>query len=302
MNGTERGAGALNRNKRGWLNNEPLLVLGLVLLTLYFARDLLIPLAMALTLNFLLAPAVIQLERLRLPRLPSVILVVLLASAFLTVVGWVVVRQLLDVASDLPSYRQNIDDKLSTIHAPTTGPFGSAIYGIKILSQDLSGTRAPQPMPAPESDKTRSNPRTHEAARPAPQTSAANSAPAPVVVVQPPISDREYAQQLLKPVIKPVGMLGMVVIFTIYMLVKREDLRNRLLLLAGMSRLNVMTQALNDAARRISSYLLMNVLVNASYGLVFGVGLFLLHVPNATLWGVLLGILRMVPYAGMIIG
>jgi hypothetical protein len=129
-----------------------------------------------------------------------------------------------------------------------------------------------------------------------------NPNPSQVIVVQPPISDRAYAQQILKPFIKPLGMLGMVVIFTIYMLLKREDLRNRLLLLAGIGRLNVMTQALNDAAQRVSSYLLMNVLVNASYGTVFGVGLFLLHVPNATLWGVLLGILRMVPYAGMIIG
>ncbi|QNI35073.1 AI-2E family transporter [Alloacidobacterium dinghuense] len=291
----ERGAGAISRNKHGWLGNEPLLVLGLVLLTLYFARDLFIPLAMALTLNFLLAPAVILLERLRLRRLPAVILVVLLASAFIGVVGWVVVRQLLDVASDLPSYRQNIDEKLSSIHAPTAGPVGSAIYGIKLLNQDLFGAKLSQPLPAPESDKTRNTRRTRAAV-------PTSTAPTQVVVVQPPTSDRAYAQQLLKPIIKPLGMLGMVVIFTIYMLIKREDLRNRLLLLAGMSRLNVMTQALNDAARRISSYLLMNVLVNASYGLVFGIGLFLLHVPNATLWGVLLGILRMVPYAGMIIG
>lgn len=302
MNGTEHGAGAINRNKRGWLNNEPLLVLGLVLLTLYFARDLLIPLAMALSLNFLLAPAVILLERLRLRRLPAVILVVFLASAFIAVIGWVVVRQLLDVASDLPSYRQNIDEKLSSIHTPTTGPVGSAIYGIKVLNQDLLNTNAPQPPALPETDKTGNTRQTRGAARPMPQTSPPNSAPMPVVVVPSTTSDREYAQQLLKPVIKPLGMLGMVVVFTIYMLIKREDLRNRLLLLAGMSRLNVMTQALNDAARRISSYLLMNVLVNASYGLVFGIGLFLLHVPNATLWGVLLGILRMVPYVGMIIG
>ena len=302
MNGTDRGAGAINRNKRGWLSNEPLLVLGLVLLTLYFARDLLIPLAMALSLNFLLAPAVIALERLRLPRLPAVILVVFLASAFMAVVGWVVVRQLLDVASALPSYRQNIDDKLSSIHAPTTGPVGSAIYGIKVLNQELLSANAPPPPVQPETDKTRNTPRTRGTPRSTPQTVPSNSAPTPVVVVPPATSDREYAQQLLKPVIKPLGMLGMVVVFTIYMLFKREDLRNRLLLLAGMSRLNVMTQALNDAARRISSYLLMNVLVNASYGLVFGIGLFLLHVPNATLWGVLLGILRMVPYVGMIIG
>lgn len=279
-----------------------MLVLGLVLLALYFARDLLIPFAMALTLNFLLAPAVIQLERLRLRRLPAVIIVALLASAFLTVVGWVVVRQLLDVASDLPSYRQNIDHKLAEIHAPSNGPVRNAIDGIRTLNQDLSGTQAPQPVQPSESDKTRNSSRTLSTARQTPEANPTSSTPAQVLVVQPPVSDFAYAQQLLKPVIKPVGMLGVVVIFTIYMLIKREDLRNRLLLLAGMSRLNVMTQALNDAARRISSYLLMNVLVNASYGLVFGVGLFLLHVPNATLWGVLLGILRMVPYAGMVIG
>ncbi len=299
MNGTERGASAINRNKRGWLSNEPLLVLGLVLLTLYFARDLLIPLAMALSLNFLLAPAVIYLERLRVPRLPAVLLVVLLASSFIAVTGWVVVRQLLDVASALPGYRQNIDDKLAAIHVPTAGPVGSAIYGISVLNQDLFATKT---QPPPEPEKGRTIRRTGQPERQIPQTSQATSTPAPVVVVQPPVSDFAYAQQLLKPVIKPLGMLGMVVIFTIYMLIKREDLRNRLLLLAGMGRLNVLTQALNDAAQRISSYLLMNVLVNASYGAVFGIGLYLLHVPNATLWGVLLGILRMVPYAGMIIG
>jgi predicted PurR-regulated permease PerM len=254
---------------------------------------------MALTLNFLLAPAVMKLERLRLRRMPAMILVVLLAFSFIGVVGWVVAWQLLNVASALPEYRQNIHDKLASVHVPTSGPLGNALIGVKSLSQDLSGIPAPQPLPPPvELDKSRSSRRP----RAVEQKASANPNPAQVVLVQPPISDRAYAQQLLKPIIKPLGMLGVVVIFTIYMLIKREDLRNRLLLLAGMGRLNVMTQALNDAAQRISSYLLMNVLVNASYGAVFGIGLFLLHVPNATLWGVLLGILRMVPYAGMIIG
>ena len=303
MNSFDLSTGSVGKNRRGWLSNEPLLVLGIVLFALYFARDLFIPFAMALTLNFLLAPAVIYLERLRLRRVPAVVMVVLLASAFLLVVGWVVARQLLDVASDLPSYQQNIDDKLSSIHAPTTGPLGNAIRGVKILADDLSGTPAPQPLPPPEPEGSRATRRQRELERQKLQANAgANPNPAQVVVVQPPISNRAYAQQLLKPVIKPLGMLGMVVVFTIYMLIKREDLRNRVLLLAGMGRLNVMTQALNDAARRISSYLLLNVLVNASYGLVFGFGLFLLHVPNATLWGVMLGLLRMVPYAGMIIG
>ncbi len=298
MNGFDLSTGSVSKNRRGWLSNEPILVLGLVLLTLYFARDLFIPFAMALTLNFLLAPAVIQLERLRVPRVPSVVLVVLLATSFLLIVGWVVARQLIDVASDLPSYQQNIDEKLATIHAPTTGPLGNALRGVKILAQDLSGTPAPQPLPTPESGKSLTR-RERELERQKEQT---NPNPAPVILVQPPISNRAYAQQLLRPILKPLGMLGMVIVFTIYMLIKREDLRNRLLLLAGMGRLNVMTQALNDAARRVSKYLLMNVLINASYGLVFGVGLFLLHVPNATLWGVILGLLRMVPYAGMAIG
>jgi predicted PurR-regulated permease PerM len=286
--------------KRRWLNNEPLLVLGLVLLALYFARDLLIPFAMALTLNFLLAPAVIQLEKLRIRRIPAVILVAITASAIIGGVGWVVVRQLLDVASDLPNYRANIDDKLARIHAPTTGPIANAMNGLRSLGQEFSGTSAPRPLPPPpESEKTRRNRRVREVWQ---QKQEEGQNPQPVVVVPPPVSDLAYAQQLLKPVIKPLGMMGMVFVFTIYMLLKREDLRNRVLLLAGMGRLNVMTQALNDAATRISGYLLLNVLVNASYGVVFGTGLFLLHVPNATLWGVLLAILRMVPYVGMILG
>ncbi len=300
MNGHDRVSGVLHRNKRGWLNNEPLLVLGFALLTLYFARDLLIPFAMALTLNFLLAPAVIQLEKLRIRRIPAVILVVITASAILGGVGWVVARQVLGVASDLPNYRANIHDKLTSIHAPARGPIANAMSGLKALRQEISGTPAPQPLPFPsEVEKTRRSRRGREAEL---QRQETNPNPQPVVVVPPKISDWAYAQQILKPVIKPLGMMGMVFVFTIYMLLKREDLRNRVLLLAGMGRLNVMTQALNDAATRISSYLLLNVLVNASYGLVFGVGLFLLHVPNATLWGVLLAILRMVPYVGMILG
>ncbi|HEX3436146.1 MAG TPA: AI-2E family transporter [Pseudacidobacterium sp.] len=291
----------LHRHKRGWLSNEPMLMLGLVLLTLYFARDLLIPFAMALTLNFLLAPAVIQLEKLRIRRIPAVILVVIAASALLGCVGWVVARQLLSVASELPNYRTNVSDKLAQIHAPTTGPLGDAIKGIELFRQQVSASPTPQPLPSVvESEKARSRrhgreTETQPKVEVVPNPASAGSSPQPA-------SDWAYAQQLLKPVIKPLGMAGMVVIFTIYMLLKREDLRNRLLLLAGMGRLNVLTQALNDAASRISSYLLMNVLVNASYGLVFGIGLFFLHVPYATLWGVLLAILRMVPYAGMILG
>jgi hypothetical protein len=100
------------------------------------------------------------------------------------------------------------------------------------------------------------------------------------------------------PVLAPLGRAGFVLIFAVFMLFKREDLRNRFLRLAGLGRLNVMTQALDDASGRVSRYLLMQLLVNASFGTVFGAGLYLIGVPNPALWGVVAGILRIVPYVG----
>jgi hypothetical protein len=102
--------------------------------------------------------------------------------------------------------------------------------------------------------------------------------------------------------LRPIGTFGVVIVFTIYLLMKREDLRHRILLLAGMGRINVMTQALQEAATRISQYLLFQAAVNAAYGTLFGFGLFLIGVPNAFLWGVLAAILRIVPYVGTATG
>src|SRR6202044_2374003 len=108
----------------------------------------------------------------------------------------------------------------------------------------------------------------------------------------------ESTAELMMRFLRPIGTFGVVVVFTIYLLMKREDLRHRILLLAGMGRISVMTQALQDAATRISQYLLFQAAVNAGYGILFGLGLFLIGVPNATLWGVLAGVLRIIPYVG----
>jgi predicted PurR-regulated permease PerM len=287
------------RSRRGLLTNEPLILLAMVLLGLYLAREVLIPLAMALTLNFLLTPAVAFFERWHLRRISSVVLVVIMASAVVGGVGFVVTRQLLGVVNDLPNYRTNINDKLAALHAPTTGPLSQTATSLRVIGETLSGepeseadTLKSQTSPA------RTSPRSRNAAR---QQPAASTEPTQVLIVTPPESTKQYVRELLTPVLKPLSTLGMVLIFTIYMLLKREDLRNRLLLLAGVGRLNLMTQALNDAAERISRYLVMNVLVNISYGVVFATGLYLLKVPNATLWGALLAILRLVPYAGTMI-
>ncbi len=262
---------SMTRPRRGLLANEPVILLALVLLGLYFARDVLIPLAMAVTLNFLLAPAVIFFERLKLRRVSAVILVVFVAAMVASAVGYIVARQVIGVVNELPNYRQHISHKLSALNMPAEGRFGQTVKSIEEIGETLS------------------------------EENGGGVKATPVRVVPPPEPAGRRLGELLKPVVGPLATLGMVLIFTVYMLLKREDLRNRLLLLAGVGRLNLMTQALNEAAERISRYLVMNVLVNVSFGVIFAIGLYLLKVPNATLWGALLAMLRMVPYAGTMI-
>ncbi|MGC8551013.1 MAG: AI-2E family transporter [Acidobacteriaceae bacterium] len=301
-------ADTLSPTRKTPLASEPLLMFAAGLAALYFGRDIFIPLAMALTLSFLLTPAVMRLERMHLKRGPSVILVVVAAFGVLTVIGWVVSVQMLSVVNALPNYRDNIESKINSIHVPASGPLGQAVSSIKKLSDDLSGAMpvptqpAAQPIEPPTFRHMTRNDLEKEILRLEAQSqSKGSNAPAQVQVVTPPQSLPAYLGSLLLPVVKPLGIFAIVVVFTVYMLFKREDLRNRVLLLAGEGQINVMTRALNDAGQRISTYLIMNVLVNTAYGIVIGMGLYLLHVPNATLWGVLFGLLRLVPYFGVLV-
>jgi predicted PurR-regulated permease PerM len=254
---------------------EPLLLLAVIILTLFFARELLIPLAFALTLTFLLAPAVSRLERYRVPRVIAVALVVIVVFAGVGAVGFVVSRQLLNVAQTLPDYRTNIQKRMASLHSPTERSLEKALDAVNAIGGDLATSAASSVNPAkPE---------------PPPQR---------VRVVDPAQNQIQATADLLLTVLRPVGVILVVVVFTIYLLIKREELRNRLLILAGMGHINLMTQAIQDAATRISQYLLLQFAVNATYGVLFGCGLYVIGVPNATLWGVISGILRIVPYVG----
>lgn len=298
---------SISTSSKSLVATGPLLLFAVVLAALYFGRDIFIPLAMALTLSFLLTPAVMRLERMRLRRGPSVILVVAAAFGVLTVIGWVVSVQMLNVVNALPNYRTNIESKINSIHAPSSGPLGRAVTSIKTLSDELSGAIPSPPTPPRQIEPpsfrhmTRSDLEKEILRLDAQAEAKGNSGPAQVQLVRPQESIPAYLGSMLLPVVKPLGIFVIVVVFTVYILFKREDLRNRLLLLAGEGQINVMTQALNDAGQRISTYLVMNVLVNTAYGIVVGLGLFLLGVPNATLWGVLFGLLRMVPYFGVLV-
>ena len=134
-----------------------------------------------------------------------------------------------------------------------------------------------------------------------PKGTAHPSQPIPVQVTAPPSNLVQDLRTLLGPVAGPLETAGIVVIFTAFMLINREDLRNRLIRLGGQGRLTVVTQALDDASRRLSRYLLLQFLVNACYGGLFGLGLYLMAVPHALLWGVLAALLRLVPYVGTLI-
>jgi predicted PurR-regulated permease PerM len=267
-------------------NLNPVLWIVGAILVLYFARAVLVPLALALTLNFLLTPMVVWLQRRRVRRVPAVALVMLFSIAVVGGMGWVVADQLLQVASNLPKYRQNIRTKIEALHLPPESALGRAADSMKEIDSDFlvsSGARTSQTDP---------------------QIATANNGlpqpghPLPVQVITPPVTGLQYLSQLLGPMLKPLGTAGMVLIFTVFILIKQEDLRDRFLRLAGVGQLHAMTLALNDAAHRISRYLVMQFIVNAGYGFCFGAGLFLIRVPNALLWGVVAGLFRIVPYAG----
>ena len=254
---------------------------------LYFAREIFIPFAFALILTFLLTPVAALLQRRHIGRVASVLATVLVAVAVAGGIGWIIANQLVDVANELPLYRQNIHAKIAAFHFPVTGQVGLAAKSLQEIAQELTSSDEPSTALPPQGpNQGRSK------APPGPPS------PVPVRIVPTPASGWTELRDLGTPVLAPLGRAGFVLIFTVFMLFKREDLRNRLLRLCGLGRLNRMTQALDDASGRVSRYLLMQVLVNAGFGTLFGAGLYLIGVPNPALWGAVAGLLRIVPYVG----
>lgn len=248
-----------------------------VIAGLYFGRTVLIPLALATVLAFLLAPLVGVLERCGLGRVPSVLAVLALSCAMLAAVGWGMTNQLMEILSHLSDYKANIHDKIEAVRAPGSGGLGKATETVNDLSKEISSA-----------SQTAENKNLVKG----------RAAPIPVQVAQPPHDAAEYLRDSVGPLTGLLETAGIVVIFTLFILIKREDLRNRMLRLAGSGQLNVMTQALDEASHRLGRYLLLQFLVNAGYGLLFGLAIYLLGVPHSLLWGVLGTLLRFVPYIG----
>ena len=207
----------------------------------------------------------------------AVLFVVSLFIAAMGSVGWTVTDQLVDVTNQLPSYKANIKKKIESLRSPKGHSFNRATDAMAELGNELAA--------APASDPT--------AGKPVRRIAFAGT-PFPVEVVPPPTNLLDPRQACWGR----LGTAGIVIVFTIFMMIRREDLRNRFIRLAGRGRLNLMTQALDEAAHRVSRYVFLQFLVNACYGLVVGVALQLIGIPNALLWGVGAGMLRFLPYIG----
>ena len=256
---------------------------------LYFARVVLIPFALAILFTFILTPVVRLLERARLGRMFSSLLVVVLALGTCAGLGWAVSKQFGQVVNELPGYKLNIKEKLASLHWSESHILHSASETVTEISKDLAAKPAPS-----SSDSAQSL----EATRSAKDHPATPAQPVPVQVIAPPSLPLESMQSIL-------GLLAralIVVVFVIFMLIRREDLRNRLISLIGHGHIHLITQTLDEASSRVSKYLLMQFLVNTGYGIFIGMGLYFIGLPGALLWGVIVGILRFLPYVGPPLG
>jgi predicted PurR-regulated permease PerM/methylmalonyl-CoA mutase cobalamin-binding subunit len=261
-----------------------LLVIVVVAITvLYLAKVLFLPLAFAILFAFLLAPVVTLLEKLRLPRALAAVLVILGFAALLGTATWMLFTQLVAVANDLPVYRDNITQKMEAIHSPSDSAFSRAQKELERLSDELglaNSTATPDIRPTGK-----------------PGNKPLGSSP------ERPVQVREVARPTgrldqLGGVVEPLTTAALSVVFTFFVLLQREDLRNRLIRLAGDRHVTVTTQAMNDATRRISRYFSLQLLINFIYGNLIWASLYLIGLPHALLFGSLAALFRFVPYVG----
>ncbi|MGF7161248.1 putative PurR-regulated permease PerM/methylmalonyl-CoA mutase cobalamin-binding subunit [Rhodoligotrophos appendicifer] len=250
-----------------------------VIVALYFGSDIFIPFTLAILLAFALTPIVNWLRRLRVPRVIAVMMAVSMAFMVIGGISLTVGSQLVQLAENLPTYQTTMRQKLQDLKLSGDG------HGIldrlkdtfHAVTEDLS-----KPAETPGSTASRDE---------GPQA-------IPVIIESGDPKPLELLQAIGLPLIKPLAMAGIVIVFVIFVLLERDDLRDRFIKLVGRGDLQKSTEALNEAANRVSRYLLMQVIINLTYGIPIGVGLYLIGIPNAILWGLLAAILRFIPYLG----
>ncbi|KMO31276.1 transporter [Methylobacterium variabile] len=255
------------------------LVIGAIL---SLARDVLMPITLAVLLSFVLAPAVRALQRRRLPRSLAVLAVVLATFGAIGGLGLLIASETAQLAADLPRYTVTMREKIGALRAQAGG--GPTLERLFEAVQDLS--RELQPPDA----------------KPRGGLSPDSEKPIPVEVREPKAGFLATLGSVAAPVLHPLATVGLILLFTLFFLAQREDLRNRAIRLAGSSDLRATTAAMDDAVARLSRFFLAQAGLNLAFGVVVAAGLWVIGVPSPILWGVLAAILRFVPYIGAVIG
>lgn len=264
-----------------------ILTMGLV----YLAREILIPVALAILITFILSPLVMALQRRGLHRGIAVLVMVVGTTFSMSVVGLIVTQQVIDLSEQFPVYKVNIVRRVQSVRAAAEGPLDQVSHALVQFRRELSG-RAPEPKAGTVAGGD----------KPLPGIStvqAAGTEDAPLFVEMVGSSDAfELMHSVVGPFLSPLATMALVLVLVVFMLLERENLRDRFFALIGENQLSVSTLALDDAAKGVSRFLLIQSLLNGSFGLTIAIGLFLIGVPNPILWGFLAGMLRYIPYVG----
>jgi predicted PurR-regulated permease PerM len=259
---------------------------------LYFAKAILLPLALSILLCFLLAPLCDRLERWRVPRLAAVIVVVAMSVAVLGGLGYIVTNQLVDLGLQLPVHKENLIKKIQSIRPSDS--FSEVSQTISELRKELVQGDKGKKSAADANGKT--------------ATDAAKSADVTQAPLPPPAIRRPFetsyetffkqVQNWLGSLVAPIATAGIVIVLVFFMLLDRESQRTRLVQLFGRSHMHTTTEAIHDVSMRVGRYLRMLFVVNATYGMAVALGLGFIGVPGALMWGVLAFALRFLPYLG----
>jgi predicted PurR-regulated permease PerM len=270
-----------------------LAVSALVLAALYVGREVFLPVVFAVLLGFVIAPFVDLLRRLYIPRVPAVILAVLVALGIVLSLGAIIGSQVAGLVVDLPRYQSTVREKLSSLQE---GVLGRLPALVRHVGRELEhATQEPPPAPVPAGQQPRAD------SPPAQPAAPAEQKPLPVEVHEPEPTPIELARTLLLPVLAPLATVGLTFVVLVFILLQREDLRDRMIRLFGSSDLHRTTAAMDDAARRLSRYFLLQLGLNASFGVVIAIGLWAIGLPSPLLWGIFAALMRFVPYIGSII-
>src|SRR6476469_3697017 len=265
-----------------------LLLIAFVVAALYFGRSVFVPIALATLITFLRSSLFNRLER-WIGRVAAVLVTVIAMFTIFAGASWVIGRQVIDLADKLPDYQANIVAKIRSLRLPAGGPLARLSSSVHVLQSELAA-----PGPAPSTDRARGDSST--------RTAPPVASPSPVKVIEGRSAIPQLMQETLSAILSPLGTAALVLLLVIFMLLKREDLRGRLIRLVGQGRISTTTRAMEDAGRRVSRYLSTQCLVNTCYGICVALGLQFIGVPNAALWGVLAGVLRFIPYVGPWVG